>query len=254
MPFDIMNLFEETENVITELDEGNELVAVDFANRIFSERPTYIATESYAVYQNDAVIRYAQWFLACNRELGIDRCMDDLHQYAGRFWYTDTPILTEADVAMVFQMTDALFTYSQKVLDKHPVDILLIDAQHECLNGETSAVFTAGGLQGCICMYRMQSKEVNPIHVLLHELGHLLHIKATGTLTDVPDSFKDHLLRLGIDHRTLTTEQLQELFADTFMLAVVCRQPELGMMKPGFSERVLMACYTYIRSLFNSIK
>lgn len=254
MPFDLMNLFEETENVITELDEGNELVAVDFANRIFSEQPTYIATESYTVYQNDAVIRYAQWFLACNRELGIDRCMDGLHQYAGRFWYTDTPILTEADVAMVFQMTDALFTYSQKVLDKHPVDILLIDAQHECLNGETSAVFTAGGLQGCICMYRMQSKEVNPIHVLLHELGHLLHIKATGTLTDVPDSFKDHLLRLGIDHRTLTTEQLQELFADTFMLAVVCRQPELGMTKPGFSEKVLMACYTYIRSLFNSIK
>ena len=68
--------------------------------------------------------------------------------------------------------------------------------------------------------------------VLLHELGHLLHIKATGTLTDVPDSFKEHLLGLGIDCRKLTTAQLQELFADTFMLAVVCRQPELGMPKP----------------------
>lgn len=34
MAFDIMNLFEETENVITELDGGNELAAVDFANRI----------------------------------------------------------------------------------------------------------------------------------------------------------------------------------------------------------------------------
>ena len=36
MAFDIMNLFEETENVITELDEGNELAAVDCANRISS--------------------------------------------------------------------------------------------------------------------------------------------------------------------------------------------------------------------------
>lgn len=90
------------------------------------------------------------------------------------------------------------------------------------------------------------------IHVLLHELGHLLHIKATGTLTDVPDSFKEHLLGLGIDCRKLTTAQLRELFADTFMLAVVCRQPELGMPKPGFSERVLMACYTYIRSLLTA--
>lgn len=35
MAFDIMNLFEETENVITELDEGNELAAVDFCQPYF---------------------------------------------------------------------------------------------------------------------------------------------------------------------------------------------------------------------------
>ena len=254
MPFDIMDLFEETEEVLMKLDEGDENAASHFANRILSMSPSRSATESYAFYQDYAVIRYAQWFLACNKELGIDCCIDGLHQYAGRFWYADTPTLAEDSVTMVFQMVDTLFSYSQKVLDKHPIDILLIDAQHECLNGETSAVFTAGGMQGCICMYRMQDEEVNPIHVLLHELGHLLHIKATGTLTDIPDSFKEHLLGLGIDCRNLTTAQLQELFADTFMLAVVCRQPELGMPKPGFSERVLMACYTYIRSLFDSIK
>lgn len=57
MAFDIMNLFEETENVITELDEGNELAAVDFANRISSMSPSGSATKSYAVYQDDAVIR-----------------------------------------------------------------------------------------------------------------------------------------------------------------------------------------------------
>lgn len=56
MAFDIMNLFEETENVITELDEGNELAAVDFANRISSMSPSCSATKSYAVYQDDAVI------------------------------------------------------------------------------------------------------------------------------------------------------------------------------------------------------
>ena len=178
MPFDIMDLFEETEDVLTELDEGSELAAVDFANHIFSERPACTATESYAVYQDDAVIRYAQWFLTCNKELGIDRCMDGLHQYASRLWYADTPTLVEDSVTMVFQMVDSLFSYSQKVLDKHPIDILLIDAQHECLNGETSAVFTTRGMQGCICIYRMQSEEVSPIHVLLHELGHLLSYRS----------------------------------------------------------------------------
>ena len=44
MAFDIMNLFEETENVITELDEGNELAAVDFANRISSMSPSAFGT------------------------------------------------------------------------------------------------------------------------------------------------------------------------------------------------------------------
>lgn len=254
MHFDIMNLFEETENVLTELDEGNDLAATDFVNRIFSMFPSYSATKNYAVYQDDAVLRYIQWYLTCNKELGIDRCMDGLHQYAGRFWYADTPTLAEADVAMVFQMVDALFSYSQKVLGTHPVNILLIEAQHECLNGETSAVFTAGGMQGCICMYQMQSGEVNPIHVLLHELGHLLHIRVTGTLTEIPKSFGRHLLSLGIDCSRLTAAQLHELFADTFMLAVINKHPELGAPGSNFSAETLAHCYKYICALFDRMK
>lgn len=254
MPFDIMNLFEETEEVLIKLDEGDENAASHFANRIFSERPACTAIESYAVYQDDAAIRYAQWFLASNKELGINCCIDGLHQYAGRFWYADTPTLTEDDVTTVFQMVDALFSYSQQVLDKHPIDILLIDAQHECLNGETSAVFTAGEMQGCICLYQMQSEEVNPIHVLLHELGHLLHIKATGTLTGIPKSFVGHLLSLGIDCSKLAAAQLQELFADTFMLAVINEHPELCVPGPNFSPETLAHCYKYICTLFDSMK
>lgn len=254
MSYDIMSLFEETEGVLAELDEGNESAAVDFANRIFSICPSCSATEGYAVYQDDAVIRHVQRFLTDNKELGIDRCIEELHRYAERFWYTDTPMLTEDDVATVFQMVDVLFSYSPKVLAKHPVDILLIDAQHECLNGEVSAVFTDGGMRCCICIYRMQSERVDPIHVLLHELGHLLHIKATGTLTEVPASFAEHLLSMGIDCGNLTAAQLQELFADTFMLAVVSRYPELGVPEPGFSEKALAVCYKYIRALFDTIK
>lgn len=253
MVFDIMNLFEETEDVLTELDEGNELAAVDFANRILSMSPSRSATESYAVYQDDAVIRYAQWLLTCNKELGINCCIDGLHQYAGRFWYADTPTLTETDVAAVFQLADALFSYSQKVLCAHPVDILLIDAQHECLNGENSAVFTTGGMQGCICIYRMQSAEINPIHVLLHELGHLLHIKMTGAVINIPASFRRYLSRLGIGHKKLTISQLQELFADTFLLAAISQIIELGDPFPDISQQRKQACYEYIKCCFNEL-
>jgi len=253
MPFDIMDLFEETEDVLTELDEGSELAAVDFANRILSVSPSGSATESYTVYQDDAVMRYAQWFLASNKELGINCCIDGLHQYASRFWHADTPTLTEDGVTTVFQMVDALFSYSQKVLDKHPVDILLIDAQHECLNGETSAVFTAEGMQGCICMYRMQNEDIIPIHVLLHELGHLLHIKATGTLTEIPASFVGYLLSLGIDCSRLTVAQLQELFADTFLLAVISQTVEFEDPFPDISPQRKQACYEYIRYCFDKL-
>jgi len=253
MPFDIMDLFEETEDVLTELDEGSELAAVDFANRILSVSPSGSATESYTVYQDDAVMRYAQWFLASNKELGINCCIDGLHQYASRFWHADTPTLTEDGVTTVFQMVDALFYYSQKVLDKHPIDILLIDAQHERLNGETSAVFTAEGMQGCICMYRMQNEDIIPIHVLLHELGHLLHIKATGTLTEIPASFVGYLLSLGIDCSRLTVAQLQELFADTFLLAVISQTVEFEDPFPDISPQRKQACYEYIRYCFDKL-
>jgi len=253
MPFDIMDLFEETEDVLTELDEGSELAAVDFANRILSVSPSGSATESYTVYQDDAVMRYAQWFLASNKELGINCCIDGLHQYASRFWHADTPTLTEDGVTTVFQMVDALFYYSQKVLDKHPIDILLIDAQHERLNGETSAVFTAEGMQGCICMYRMQNEDIIPIHVLLHELGHLLHIKATGTLTEIPASFVGYLLSLGIDCSRLTVAQLQELFADTLLLAVISQTVEFEDPFPDISPQRKQACYEYIRYCFDKL-
>lgn len=100
----------------------------------------------------------------------------------------------------------------------------------------------------------MQSERIKPIHVLLHELGHLLHIKATGTLTEIPASSVEYLLSMGIDCSKLTTAQLQELFADTFILAVVSRHPELGVPEPGFSEKALAVCYKYIRALFDNIK
>lgn len=181
-------------------------------------------------------------------------CIDDLHQYAGKFWYADTPMITEEAVAMVFQIAVTLFSYSQKVLGTCPAGILLVDAQHEYLNGETSAVFTSKGMRSCICMYRIQSEEANPVHVLLYELGHLLHMKATETLTGIPASFVGHLLSLGIDCRKLTAAQLQELFADTFMLAVINEHPELGVPGPNFSPETLAHCYKYICTLFDSMK
>ena len=180
MPFDLLTLFEETETALTRWDEGDESAAEAFAKRIFSLRPAYVSGTGYRLYREDAVIRYAQWILNMNRELGIVPCIEALYQFSGQFWPSDTPTLTEDQVDMVFQMADQVFCYTQKVSPAQPIEVLLFDAQHETLNGETTAVFMPDGIRGCICMYRIREECLSPIPVLLHELGHLLHIRETG--------------------------------------------------------------------------
>ena len=253
MPFDLLTLFEETEAALTRWDEGDESAAEAFAKRILSLRPAYVSGTGYRLYREDAVTRYAQWILNMNRELGVVPCIEALYQFSGQFWPSDTPALTEEQGDMVFQMVDQVFCYTQKVSPAQPIEVLLFDAQHESLNGETTAVFTPDGIRGCICMYRMREKSLSPIPVLLHELGHLLHIRETGAMDQVPPSFVTYLRRLGAQTDTLTIPQLQDVFANTFMLAVMSQHRELEVPIPGLSDQVLRASYQYIQAFFDEI-
>ena len=154
---------------------------------------------------------------------------------------------------MVFQMVDQVFCYTQKVSPAQPIEVLLFDAQHESLNGETTAVFTPDGIRGCICMYRMREKSLSPIPVLLHELGHLLHIRETGAMDQIPSSFRTYLRRLGTEPDDFPILQLQDVFADTFMLAVMSQYPELEPPIPGLSEQALNASYEYMSTLLDGM-
>lgn len=154
---------------------------------------------------------------------------------------------------MVFQMADQVFCYTQKVSSAQPIKVLLFDAQHETLNGEATAVFTPDGMRGCICMYRMQEETLSPVAVFLHELGHLLHIRGTGAMDQVPPSFVTYLRRLGAQTDALSIPQLQDVFADTFMLAVMRQHPELEVPIPGLPDQVLRASYQYIQAFFDEI-
>ena len=188
-----------------------------------------------------------------NRELGIVPCIEALYQFSDQFWPSDTPALTEEQADMVFQMVDQVFCYTQKVSPAQPIEVLLFDARHETLNGEATAVFTPDGMRGCICMYRMREKSLSPIPVLLHELGHLLHIRETGAMDQVPPSFVTYLRRLGAQTDAFAIPQLQDVFADTFMLAVMSQHPELEVPILGLSDQVLRASYQYIQAFFDEM-
>jgi len=87
----------------------------------------------------------------------------------------------------------------------------------------------------------------------VHELGHLLHMRATGTITDIPACFIDYLSQLGTDCSELTTAQLQEFFADTFMLAVISQTSAASDPLPQIAAEVKQKCFQYIDQLLRAI-
>lgn len=253
--FDMPTLSAVLQDVIEELNEGNDDAAIEFATHVFTTHVPCIATPLCTLYtEENAVIRYAQQFLKYNQELGIVDAVESLAHHTARFDYADTPMLTRKSALSVLNRVCEVFPYAEKVIGNNPIEILLIEAQHEARNGEATAIFMQHGMHGSICIYQLQDDYIAaPEYILLHEMGHLLHMRATGTITDVPASFINYLSQLGTDCSELTTAQLQEVFADTFILAVVYKHPEWGVPIDGITPKTQELCYAYIRTFFDQL-
>lgn len=250
--FDMITLASAAQEVTDKLDEGQDNAAANFARHILAIDIPCISAPHYNLYtEENAVIRFAQIFLRSNERLGFADAVEALARHAEKFDYSNTQLLTENAVADVFQKVNALFPYNEKVIGKQPIEIMLIDEQHESRNGESTIHFGSQEMAGSICMYRMRDTCTGtPEHILLHELGHLVHMKATGTLSGVPACFKTYLSQIGTDCSRLSTQQQREIFADTFMLAVISKYPELGVPIPGISSKALEVCYEFIHTFF----
>lgn len=248
-------LFSVLQDVVEELNEGKDDTAIAFAKHVLTMRVPCIAAPLYSLYtEENAVIQYAQQFLKCNQELGIAYTVEALARHAAPFDYADTPMLTPESVNLVLERVNEVFPYAKTAIGDNPLEILLIESQHESRNGESTAIFTPTGMHESICIYQLQDDcTAEPEHILLHELGHLLHMRATGTITDVPASFIDYLSQLGTDCSKLTTAQLQEIFADTFMLAVVYMYPTQGVPIDGIPSQAQEMCYACIRTIFDQL-
>lgn len=253
--YDMDTLAATAQDAVDSLDYGQEDVAEDFAKYVLSVDVPYVSTLCCHLYsEENAVLLYAQLFFTYNREMGVDSAVELLAQHVDCFADSQTPLLTKESAEKVMQMVCSLFPYAEKVIGDNPIDVLLIEAQHKFRNGESTAVFTKKGMEGSICIYQLQENcTATPEHILLHELGHLLHIKTTGTLTDVPPGFREYLSQLGMDCSKLSKTQLQEVFADTFMLAVLCKHPALGVPIPGIANKTLDTCYEYILTVFDKL-
>lgn len=138
----------------------------------------------------------------------------------------------------------------------HPISISIIDAEMDGRNGEPIAIFEDHDCHGAIFLYRLWidfNGRVSPAMVLLHELGHQLHFHLTGDLYKLPESFYGHLNSLGADYSNLSETDLLEVFADTFLLAVIYKTEEFGDPFPEIAENTKELCYSYIYNILSTI-
>lgn len=251
--YDLSDVFAMSETLETVLKRSirDQTVATDFINAVVAQPAHFQRIASAEVYQGeDAAVKYLQFCIQCCGTQESETCLALLFGSANqKFWPTDTSTLELVDIQRAFQTVDALFPYSKMVFDHHPLVVMLHDGQVEDCNAESTAVFDEDGMRGVIQIYRMRENQgnVTAMHVFLHELGHLLHMRETKTVQDVPKSFLQFLRAIGADVARLSDRQLLELFADTFLIAVTFQAKELGDPFPEIEDNVKQMCFTYMK-------
>lgn len=252
--FDVTDLYAMAETVETIFFKSRAApsAAEQFRSVIMNKRPRHSKVAFSEVYQKqDAVIKYLQWFFINHASMSVEETLYFLYEETSEtFWPVDTPMLDGNNLENLLHTTAAVLPSFPSIFRHYPLKIFLLDGQHNSRNGEASAVFHADGMESGIRLYRMQTaSNFMPAQVLLHELGHLLHIADTQKQKEVPRSFPLFLDKIGADYRPLSQGQLLELFADTFLIAVTFQARLFGDPFPEIPNTVKQGCLEYIRQL-----
>ena len=251
----MFSLYDTLNNVMYDYEEiGNENALQQFfhAATAVSPRPQPIGFFDVCE-ESDAVLEFVRWFYAITPSTGIEGCTDVLYLHLEeKISFSEAEQIDIPIIQRVLEAVDELFSFSRKI---HPISISIIDAEMTERNGESIAVF-GNHCRGAIFLYRLWNNfdgKVTPASVLLHELGHQLHFHLTGELYKVPESFYGHLENLGADYSDLSEADLLEVFADTFLLAVIHKTKEFGDPYPEIRDTIKAHCYNYIADQFNGL-
>lgn len=236
-------------------EEGNENALEQFFHAVTEASSCPQTIGRFHIYtKSDAVLEFVRWFYATTPSAGIDDCTDALYlHFEDKINYSTAEQIDIPTIQRVIEVADDLFFFSQKI---HPVSISIVDAEMDGRNGHSIAVFDGHACRGAIFLYRMWNNfcsKVTPAAVLFHELGHQLHFRLTKKIYKVPESFYNHLDRLGADYTNLDETDLLEVFADTFLLAVIHKTKEFGDPFPEISDITKQLCFDYITALINTL-
>ncbi len=215
---------------------------------LFEHRNWYICEGTNAVY----TYLYRNWRYQRSLKANRNYLLEIVEHLQQDFFCADGPQVAAQEVTYILSTLDECYDFSQKVLGDTLLYLLLPNDAHHSYDALCRPYATPDGRITCdIIMPHIQRDiKTHPGSMLLHELGHLLNIKLTGSLLIVPDLFVqlDHLMRTT--QAESSTEQLSELFAHLFAMTML-RQPELKQYDsyPPLPEKTQAVFAAYFQTL-----
>ena len=184
----------------------------------------YICEGTSAVY----TYLYRNWRYQRSLKANRDYLLEIADHLQQDYFCADGPQITAQEVTHILSILDEGYNFSQKVLGDALLYLLLPNDAHRTYDALCRPYTTPDGQLTCdiILPHIQRDTKTSPGSMLLHELGHLLNLKLTGSLLVLPELFMqlDGLMRTT--QTDASVEQLSELFAYLFAMTML-RQPEL---------------------------
>lgn len=261
----IYDLGEELDKIIVQCDEQDIIApTASFISKIScqvneiiaSTKPQngcliYSGTDAFVMFSHSKLIGKIEYM---DEEESVFALYDDLVHHLKSS--SQAPI-SKKGIEKAMNTVNQLFNYSTNVLDENPISVMLVNTQHNEKNAESTAYFKNNGINGAIRYYCPQKRygDNEKIYIFLHELGHLVHMAYTGTICEVPPSFRNHLSDVGVRNlENRTDAELLEIFADTFLIAVTTLTTEFGDPFPEIQPAVKFLCAEYMKRTIKTLE
>lgn len=199
---------------------------------------------------------YRNWRFQRNIKANRDYLLKIAEHIYQDFFCADGPQLTMQEATHILSVIDESYSFSKKTLGSTPLLLLLPNDAHQTYDAICRPYASPDGevIFDIIMPHIQRDVKTQPGSMLLHELGHLLNIKLTGSLQIIPELFiqLDGLLRNeGIES---TTEELSELFAHLFAMTML-QLPDLKQYDsyPPLPEETVSVFAAYFKTLLAAL-
>lgn len=220
-----------------------------YLNSLLSgHRNWYICEGASAVF----TYLYRNWSYQSSLKANREYLVEIANHLQRDYFCANGQQITVQEITHILSILDKHYDFSQKVLGDALLYLMLPNDAHRTYDALCRPYTTPGGQWICdiILPHIQRDTKTNPGSILLHELGHLLNLKLTGSLLVLPEPF----VQLDGLMRTIqtagSTEELSELFAHLFAMTML-RQPELKQYDsyPPLPEETQAVFTAYFQTL-----